>query len=65
VAGATGGGGGGGGAGGGAAGAVAEEAAAGEGGLAFTGLHVPALILIAVGMAAAGIVLRKKLEDAA
>jgi len=59
------GGGGGGGKGGGGEGAVAGEAAATESGLAFTGLHVPALILIALGMAGAGIVLRKKLQDAA
>jgi hypothetical protein len=43
----------------------AAQAAAGESQLAFTGVHVPALILIALGMIAAGIVLRRKLEDAA
>jgi hypothetical protein len=65
VAGAVGGGGPSGKAGGGTTSPVAEEAVEAQGGLAFTGLHVPALILIALGTTAAGIVLRKRLEDAA
>ena len=46
-------------------GAPAAQAAAGEGQLPFTGVHVPALIVIALGMIAGGIALRRKLEDAA
>jgi hypothetical protein len=65
VAGAVGGGGPSGKAGGGTTSPVAEEAVEAQGGLAFTGLHVPALILIALGTSAAGLVLRKRLEDAA
>jgi hypothetical protein len=72
VAGAVGGGGKGGGpgaapgGGGEAAGPSAAEAAAPQGQLAVTGVpYAPALILIALGMLAAGIVLRRKLEDAA
>jgi hypothetical protein len=62
-AGAVGGGKGGGGQAGGAGQAV--QAAPSESQLAFTGVHVPALILIALGMIAGGIVLRRKLEDVA
>jgi hypothetical protein len=43
----------------------AAQAAPSESQLAFTGVHVPALILIALGMIAGGIVLRRKLEDVA
>jgi hypothetical protein len=46
-------------------GAPAAQAPAGNGQLPFTGVHVPALIVIALGMIAGGIALRRKLEDSA
>jgi hypothetical protein len=50
---------------GGGGGAPAAQAPAGNGQLPFTGVHVPALIVIALGMIAGGIALRRKLEDSA
>jgi hypothetical protein len=42
--------------------AAAAQATQASGGLPFTGLHVPALILIALGMTVAGVLLRRKAD---
>jgi hypothetical protein len=44
-------------------GAVAGQVASSSGGLPFTGLHAPLMILVALGMGAAGLALRKRINS--
>jgi hypothetical protein len=45
--------------------AVVSEATTAKGGLPFTGLHAPLMVLVALGMGAAGLALRKRVNGSA